>query len=214
MIKKNLRIGLMLLVMSICRAFGDASTSQGQMLSAYDAANTGTYVQAELGGANSNWSGNFPDVNFYHRGQNGFIWGGDIGYQWSRFLAAEVGTLQLQPIRFILNNTVFYARTWTVDGAAKLMVPLPHWPCIVPFLKAGVAYRDSKLGGGFSRIFGDFVPLATLGLQYNATVNFYLYGQWSYLGAGSNVSINLTRANHLPSYNIYMFGAGYKFTFF
>lgn len=211
MIKKSMRITLALLAIFSSQAFADASTSQGEMMSAYDAANNGAYVQVEIGAADRNWNSSFPGIGF-SRNPWGFTYGGEIGYQWSRFLAAEAGTFLMADSSFVFNNQSFGARSWTVDLAGKLMLPIPSFQRISPFVKAGAAYRNTQING-FFHVFGDFVPLVAGGLQYNATTNLYMDLQWAYLAQGSSLTI-LTRRSHIPAYNVVTFGLGYKFTFF
>ncbi len=212
MFKLSLRVGIALMALSMSSAFASTTVYSEEMMSPEDAANNGVYFQADLGGVNQNWAGNFPAVGFTTNSRWGFDYDGAVGYQWSRFLSAEVGGFFTSATRFIFQNQLADAQSWAVDAAGKLMVPIPGLTYLDAFCKFGIVYRNTRVTGIF-RISGDWRPLFAAGAQYNITRNWFLELQWAYLGEGSVVAINSTAPNNIPGYNIFTIGAGYKFTF-
>lgn len=158
----------------------------------------GFYVQGDVGYAYTPWQNLFGAGTF---SENFFAVGGDIGYQWSRYLAVEFGG-------FWHNNTTFAGVTlsdWFLFSALKLMAPLPWIDGVDIYGKAGAAYRRISVSfGGFSANNWFVRPLFALGLQYNINDAWFAKVQWMYVDGVNRFAI--------PSTNQFTVGLGYKFS--
>lgn len=169
----------------------------------------GFYIQGDIGYAVSNWRGVFNaaglPVTSSTNGSGGFAVGGSVGYQWSRYLAAEFGGFynSRTTINGIVNNNAFSVRftNWFLYLAAKLMAPLPWVDNLDIYVKGGLAYRVVDVTNGNNN---DYLrPLAAVGLQYNINDQWYVKGQWMHVTGVSS--------NRVPPIDQFTFGVGYKF---
>jgi hypothetical protein len=202
-----------LAAISMSTVFAGPSDFQEPTVPMWNAPINGVYIQGDLGYAKTNWQNNFPNLPFTNNINGAFDFGGALGYQWTTYLAAEVGGFFVSPSRFLLPDQSHRGlRSWAVDAAGKLMAPFPHCINLKAFFKAGIVYRDTGIRR-IQRFSGDFRPMFALGTQYDFTPNWYVEAQWAHLGEGAVITVSNVSPNYIPAFNIFTFGAGYKFTF-
>lgn len=175
-------------------------------------ADNGVYVDVNLGYAWADWSYVVPGTAAIVWGDNntgGFTIGGDIGYQWNQYLAAEFGYWYLPTVSFtdttVGNNLYNYA----LYLAMKFMAPITDNFDI--FFKGGVAYRYASTSGftaahPLAVTQTEIVPTFAVGLQYNYTPNWRFNVMYTYIG-----SANYGLAGS-PNVNSLTVGVGYLFT--
>jgi OOP family OmpA-OmpF porin len=182
------------------------------------ASDNGVYIQGDVGYVTNEWKRNFDAVNWGSNDYGSFVGGGALGYQWNRFLAAEVGAFFMPEadFRFFdVNRRVVrdgHVSGWFAYLAGKLMAPVPWVDNLDAYLKAGIAYRQTSVTN-FTSDRGDWRPAFAAGGQYNFSPNWYVEVQWMHVGEGSNVFVNGFGSNAIPALNLFTIGAGYKFTF-
>lgn len=166
----------------------------------------GIYIQGDLGYALSRWD----EVVGYSASDSGsFTAGGAVGYQFTRYLAAEFGGFWIDRVRVATPVTLGRVRVtdWFLYLAGKLMAPLPWVDNLDVFFKAGGAYREVDPRGGprvelWRPVFGG-------GLMYWVNENWYVKGQYLYVPGNSRfVSIF---SSGVPALHLFTAGIGYKF---
>lgn len=175
---------------------------------------TGVYAQADIGYLDYGWNHHFPAVNFNSNRSGGLSYGGAVGYQWTRYLAAEAGVFYVPQIRGVQGLGTVKINAWFVYAAGKVMVPVKWVKGLELFAKAGIAYRENELTttGPISEVsVTDWHPIFGAGVMYRINPSWYVKAQWLHVPSGKLLSIFGASA-HIPTYNLYLFGAGYLFT--
>lgn len=216
MLKKSIPIGLTLVSLMLGSAYAGGNdvpvNYQDPTTPSVDLVNTGVYVQGDIAYASTDWQDNFPAAGFSGNDDSSLAFDINVGYQWSRFLAAEVGSIFLDDVRF---NRPFPVRptvhSWAADAAGRIMLPIPGLRGLDAVFRGGIAYRNTRID--LLHTSGDWTPIFSAGGQYNFSENWFMDLQWVHLGEGATVRINNTTPNHIPAYNLFTIGAGYKFTF-
>jgi len=204
---------------------------------------SGVYIQGDLGYANLNYKDAYSDYFHYYdvdakfssNGTGGFTVGGALGYQFTRFLAAEVGAFYLPRVKgsaYSYNSLAgsessslgsFTINNWFLYMAGKLMAPVPWVDNLDIFFKAGVAYREARLSGcieynGYSvnkQTLNGWVPMFATGLMYWLNDNLYLKFQYMYV-AHYRDCLGVTGHSggydvEIPAAHLFLGGIGYKF---
>lgn len=166
------------------------------------------YVEGNVGYAFQNWAGIAGAVVTSNR-RGGFTGGVDVGYQWSRYLAAELGWFWLPRARFGGIAGAPRVTSWFAYLAAKMMVPLPWVDNLDLFMKAGISWhRLSARLVGLAATAGTlnlWRPVFAVGLQYTFYQNWMANAQFMFVpGAVSFV-------NPVPHAYLLTVGLGYKF---
>ncbi len=171
------------------------------------AAENGVYVDVNGGYALVDWAGNFSGspVSFGSNKNGGFTFGADLGYQWNRYLAAEVAWYYLPRVRFSdsRNNINGRITSWYAYAAIKLMAPVSeNWKL---FFKGGVALRYLRAKeNGFSDSTSPVRPMFAAGIQWEFVQNWTANFQYIYLPSINN-------AGPAPAVNSFTLGIGYLF---
>lgn len=151
-----------------------------------------------------------------------------IGYQFTKYLAAEIGFINTSKFDVPYTYTVIgqpdtaYSigvNPWSVYAAGKISFPIIKK--LEGFVKLGVAYQKANMDVTDTNIDffqgynndGTYSPLLGLGLQYDITPKVYVFGQsFAYL-----FTDDLSDNNFFPldfglthNYTV-LFGVGYKF---
>ena len=149
----------------------------------------GFYVQADAGYAYIPWKKKIDGT------KNGFFtFGGALGYQMNRFLAAEFGGFYAGKAT-IENGTV---KNWDLYLAAKLTAPMPAVQNLSVFAKAGMALRHFGTPQADNKI----RPLFGLGAQYDINDSWYVGAQWMFIDG----------TTFIPNNNRFTANVGYKFS--
>jgi len=156
----------------------------------------------------------------WHNGSGNWTLGADIGYQFQRYLSAELGGIY-----------TFYGALEPQDkspgapGSLKLQpsyaylagkFSMPVYNNFSVFAKLGAGYQKIYITTNGAEFLGSGVtsesnwgPMLGAGIAYNFTPAFYVSGEWLYftnsVGLGPNGSISTKTPN------IFLLGVGYKF---
>lgn len=142
--------------------------------------NQHAYIEVDGGGVRTDWanfsSGPFSgrDATAGKRSKRGYVWGGAIGYQYSRYLAGEIAYMSLPSAEGRLNASAsdITIRSWLSYADLKLVIPFGH--DVAAFGKAGFGYRRMTYSGYASTLTGSayngqegyWGPMFAVGFQY------------------------------------------------
>ena len=197
-----------------------AATKQQQFLSN----DSGLYVDVDIGLARANWlyytsNANHKSLKFSN-GRSGFVWGGDLGYQFTRYLSLELGAYKLAKFEVKTPGSgLFSISSWLGYVAAKLSVPITKQ--ISLFGKAGLAVTSIKkqraLGITKAVIKDRFVsPILALGGQWDFVSNWSVNAQMIYIPVrmeGSSLDSAIENTKNHPNEYLFLVGVSYKFAF-
>lgn len=195
----------------------------------------GFYADGYIGYAQTDFP-NFSRHSHFTGNRNGGVTGGGAGgYQWNRFLAAEVGGISLPTVGiediFIPSTgttiTDIHRKSWFIYVAGKIMVPVFVIDNLDVFFKGGGAYRRFATHGDiippgdkpeidFSSNAFQWQPLLATGLQYYINMNWIINFQWMYLPQGGETTIVNSRSlpneikRDFPSQSLFTFGLELK----
>ncbi|WP_304986037.1 outer membrane beta-barrel protein [Coxiella-like endosymbiont] len=192
----------------------------------------GVYVEGNVGYVYRPWKSdvttlpgtlnNLGVLSSSSRGNGGFTFGGDLGYQFNQYFAVEGGWFYLPKAKFTINPTTFTikATTFTIKGglpyaALKAMVPIYENTYV--FGKLGLAYSYNRSSSALvSSDLTNFVsdrssywnPLFAVGVQYYFTPNWSVNAQYTFVpGYRSAFSTRFVA----PVAHLFTVGIGYKF---
>lgn len=178
----------------------------------YAAVNLG-YVnipyQHRIGGITTNDQTPANATLSWKNGNGGFVWGGDLGYQFNRNLAFEMGALRypIATATLTASNTQFNRfSSWNIYGAMRFIAPVFNQFAI--FAKAGATYyimHAHPLNNSAWKNDNQFTPLFAAGASYAFPNSIMLDITYTHLGG------NFTPTITLPSANAITGGIGYKF---
>ena len=166
------------------------------------------------------------------RGNGGFTFGGDLGYQFSQYFAVEGGWYYLPELKFTTNAKIspskispLVAGTYDVKsgmayGAFKGMAPVCANTYI--FSKLGVAYTYNRSSAASSVALPTLEapfsvaprsnfwnPLFAAGIQYYFTPNWSVNAQYTFVPGYRGVSSSRFAA--VPAIHLFTVALGYKF---
>ena len=209
---------------------------------------SGVYIEGDVGYASVNWSDFWAGVytpegsgrytqannivgNVRSGGHGGFVWGGDLGYQFNRYFSAEAGWYKLPAVEgdqglaaFELNSNCIQTRSWILYFAGKAAVPI--WDNLDLFGKAGIVYRRLHYSGnalGIAavtvRLASDahyWAPFLAVGLQWWFSPEWSMNVQYlhvpSYTSAeGKSAAGQMNNSTQAPKADLILAGVGYKF---
>lgn len=185
------------------------------------------YIEGNLGYAIVDWR-HFSTTPFFtltHNSEGGFVYGGDIGYQFMRNFAIEGGIYRLPEAEGtnigIIDNVVYGTfgapldiHSWFIYLAGKITVPL--YENFDLFGKVGVAYRQLSFNSptipplflGSPPTQGYWDPVFAGGLNYMFTPNWTANLQ--YMRVPAFLRNGDTR--QAPSANLFTGGVGFQFS--
>ncbi|MCH9770106.1 MAG: outer membrane beta-barrel protein, partial [Gammaproteobacteria bacterium] len=175
------------------------------------------YVEIGTGYTYTNWSkmaasglGVYQTVTQNRHG--GVIVGAIIGYQYWHYLMTEFGYLYLPLSKGTSTAGNIQARNWLAYFAAKLMVPLFRQLSFTA--KLGIGYHQLRYSDTGAAIFSEYAriwtPIFGAGLQYQLPKNIYLAVEWLRVPQYTNSG---RQSHRLPSSDLFMASAGYRFIF-
>ena len=180
----------------------------------------GAYVAANLGYAwipyqhnigNSTTALQTPATQTlsWSNGNGGFVWGGDVGYQFNRNLAVEFGAFRFPITTAKVSSTQQQFNrfsSWTIFTDMKFIAPVFEQFAI--FAKAGAAYymmNAHPLNATAKQNDNQLVPMFAVGTSYAFRNSVVL--DLTYTHLGSNYTPGIT----LPDVSALTAGIGYKF---
>lgn len=197
---------------------------------------SGFYVEGNFGAAFRDWEeegrvqiyltlaqGGFQNgFGEFDNGQGGLLYGFDMGYQWTRLFAAELGWYRLPRMQYSVpqgyvipaDNTMTF-RNWLAYIALKFNYPL--YERLYVTAKLGAGYVDTRVKNSFIPVQGlpgrgDFwAPLFAFGLQYYFNWNWSISAQYMFVPGFTRVPQDgMIRTVPSPHSNIVTVGVGYK----
>ncbi|MBW5803069.1 hypothetical protein FIV31_07375 [Coxiella endosymbiont of Ornithodoros amblus] len=170
----------------------------------------GVLKQAELLGSSS-------------RGNGGFTFGADLGYQFNQYFSVEGGWFYLPKVKLTTAHVVddvsvrktYRVKSGMVYAALKGMAPIYENTYV--FGKLGVAYTYNRANTGlptnkipttFSSRSRFWNPLFAAGVQYCFTPNWSVNAQYTFVPGYRNASSKRFVA---PVTHLFTIGLGYKF---
>ncbi|WP_457766538.1 outer membrane beta-barrel protein [Coxiella burnetii] len=192
----------------------------------------GVYLEGNLGYAYRPWRKDATTVvglakqarllGSSSRGNGGFTFGADLGYQFNQYFAVEGGWFYLPKVKFTTTDVVngLAAGTYTVKSGmayAALKGMAPVYENTYVFGKLGVAYTYNRANAGLPTnkipaTFGSrsrfWNPLFAAGVQYYFTPNWSVNAQYTFVPGYRNASSKRFVA---PVTHLFTVGLGYKF---
>lgn len=223
---KNLLILVVAGVAAIASSF--ALAGGPDVVPPLEANDVGIYAEGNVGYGFTNWGNEaFPGVINTSNGHGGVTAGGDVGYQWTENLAAELGASYLSQVKGIVTSPVpvpgatintFKLDNWFAYFAMKLMAPVFFVDNLDIFFKAGLAYRPSDLfvtdpfDNETSGNVNHWGPVFATGLLYQYQ-NWLINAQWMYLTEREKVvSTSVVPVfSAVPPAYLLTLGLGYRF---
>jgi hypothetical protein len=166
----------------------------------------GAYVGLDLGGAHVKYADVVSGgTSGWDAGNWSFSAGGNVGYQFSTYMAIELGGAYILPS----NNASITLKPWFAYAAAKIMVPLYRDSTL--FAKFGLNYLSQHASGTDANFTGkakDAVwgPMFAVGASYTFTDNWS--GNFTY----TRLAGDCDKGHMIPNFNILSAGVSYKFT--
>lgn len=195
--KKLIVVSAAALATSVAVAGGMNSTYSAPAAVAAPATNL--YVQAQLGYAQTYWKNHFGGVvTSSKHGNGGFTWGADLGYQFNKNMAVELGGFYL-PKATVNSNTT---KSWAGYAAVKLSAPVMSNVSV--YAKVGLGYQHVKIDSAKTHHWG---PAFGAGVDYDLGNNMFVNVQ--YMRFAGKVKNGVAEATN-P--NIWTAGIGYKFS--
>jgi OmpA-OmpF porin, OOP family len=188
----------------------------------------GVYVEGYVGYALNRYDMNRPGpfslagTTLSSNKSGGFTFGFDVGYQFTRHLALELGWFYLPRVKgngvvLNANNALVNAgqvkvNSWFAYLAGKFNVPVPMVDNLDVFGKFGVAYRNLNYSAAAGTVFtndtGYWTPMFAAGLQYMFTPAWSATFQWIHLPGYFKAT---PASRQAPNANLFLFGIGYFF---
>lgn len=172
------------------------------------------YIEAHLGYVMNNYRrfAFSPFLTFGDNTRGAFAAGGDIGYQFLRNLAIEVGGFWLNEAkgtsRFVNQGQALSVTNWFVYGAFKITVPI--WDSFDMFGKIGVFYRQQRFRGAFESNSGYWRPLFAVGMSYTYAQSWIFGVQYMYLMTYGRLNGPISR--RAPAASLFTGSIGYMFS--
>lgn len=193
----------------------------------------GIYVEGNLGYAYRPWRKDASTIVGFakqaallgssSRGDGGFTFGGDLGYQFNQYFAIEGGWYYLPRLEFTTNTKIaqLVAGTYSVKsgmtyGALKAMAPVCANTYV--FGKLGAAYTydqgsaalpTRKAPSTLASRSNFWNPLFVTGVQYYFTPNWSVSAQYAFVPGYRRASSS--RFANVPVTHLFTVGLGYKF---
>lgn len=196
----------------------------------------GFYLEGNLGAAFRDWEeeglvqmylgfaqgGVQNGLGEFKNGTSGFVYGFDMGYQWTRLFSGEVGWYYLSSMHYTVpdgtivppGNTMKF-RNWLAYIGVKFNYPIYEGLYVVA--KLGAGYLDLRVKNSFIPALGlpnrgDFwAPLFAFGLQYYFDWVWSINAQYMFMPGFTRRPIDgMIRKVPSPHSNIVTFGIGYK----
>lgn len=198
---------------------------------------SGFYFEGSLGAAFRDWEeeglvqiylglaqgGVQNGLGQFKNGKAGFVYGFDMGYQWTRLLSGEIGWYDLSSMQYTVpdgytvppGNTMKF-RNWLAYIALKFSYPIYEGLYVVA--KLGAGYLDLRVKNSFIPALGlpnrgDFwAPLFAFGLQYYFNWVWSINAQYMFMPGFTRRPTNgMIQKVPSPHSNIVTLGVGYKF---
>lgn len=219
-VKKSLILGAVAGVASLGLA---ASAFAGGPDYYTPATDNGVYIDVNGGYNYSNYAGEDGLDALTSNSHGAFTVGADLGYQFNRYLALELGWYWLGTANVAPEGTpaININSNWAAYLGPKLMVPLFAMSNVDVFVKAGVAYRtynlnvtsneeESVFNIGANTTFHKWSPMFALGGEYHFDQNWRFNAQYTRFVEGT---FNSSAGNlYTVSSNLFTIGLGYLFT--
>ncbi len=197
---------------------------------------SGYYIEGDVGYGYSNWGafeGGILNTSFAApnpgtvTSNNTFVWGGDFGYQFNRYLSVEAGWYKLGTAAGdtyveLSEDTDAEAEagvqisSWMLYFAGKIAVPI--WSSLDVFGKAGVVWRHLTYTGNalsnanFTTVIPEhnhyWAPFFAFGFQWWFNPNWSVNVQYLHVPANTERREISAQA---PKANLIVGGVGYKF---
>lgn len=186
--------------------------------------NTGLYIEGNLGYAQTNVrNGYFGDALYngisYKNKNGGWTFGADVGYQFMRYLALEVGGFYLPTFKATgYTGSSLKVKSWAGYGALKVIAPVTDQLDL--FAKGGIGYMHVNASGtvwntpesdgtvtglqGEGTV-SNWDPMFAVGADYNFTNNLLVNATLTHFQGKSQNGLTF------PSANLWTVGIGYKF---
>lgn len=189
----------------------DSMTASNQSYSSYGSV-AGVYVSGYLGWGKFDVS-QAPNTTGFKN--DGFAWNGNLGYQYNRYVAAELGYNSFSDTTQTFNGPGSIAGrtsdTFGVDFLVKGILPICSKFNV--FAKAGAMFLHTKLSGGaFNNKLTRYVPEFGVGAGYNLTRNIAIEAQGLTTLAvkGHGAAQSITDVT-MPATYLALAGVSYKF---
>jgi len=188
---------------------------------------TGIYIEGLAGYATTYYKdliGTNVAADSWSHGTGNWAFGADVGYQWNKYFAAELGGVYILKSTYNdanANDATF--KPWVAYLAGKVSVPVVNNVSV--FGKLGLAYLKQRVGeyngnttlGSVANVnLGNSThwgPMFGVGVAYHWTKALYLNAQYLRFtgkvvngGNGTN-----TMSTYIPNPNVFLLGVGYKF---
>ncbi len=202
-------------------AISSASIAGGDACMAQPASFTPhAYAEVMGGYANTAWEnttgtgdGTNAVLDYTKNDNGGFVWGGDIGYQWTSWMAFELGGFMLPTTDITVTPNQEPSSSGDIKGsiiylAGKLSHPIKDNMSL--FTKAGVNYQDTRasdslqFGISSNHYFG---PFFGVGISYAFKPNLYAKVEYDRASGQADHSND----DYAPNPNIFVAGLGYSF---
>ncbi|AML48291.1 hypothetical protein AYM02_02820 [Coxiella burnetii] len=195
---------------------------------------SGVYVEGLYGYASRDWESYLPYQTyvaalqgdgppfgpFVKRGKGGSVAGVDVGYQWNRYFAAEIGWIHLPTVRYLVPSGLPVAdgriseHSWLGYIALKLAFPI----CgnLYAYSKVGAAGLNIRTRINFTPVNdltqnGDFwSPLFAVGLQYYLNWYWFFTLQYLHVNGYGRASSGAIQKLPSPHSDLFTFSVGYK----
>jgi hypothetical protein len=166
----------------------------------------GAYLGLDLGGANVKYadtvSGSTSSWDF---GNWSLAAGGNVGYQFSTYMALELGGAYILPSK----SGGMEFKPWFAYTAAKIMVPLYRNATL--FAKAGINYLSQHASGTPAGYAGKAKD-STWGPMFAIGASYAFNDNWSTAVTYTRLGGNESRGHMIPDFNIVSGSIVYKFT--
>lgn len=194
---------------------------------------SGVYVEGNLGYACRSWLKDASTIVGFAketavlgstaRGNGGFTFGNDLGYQFSQYFAIEGGWYYLPKLKFTTNIKIsslvpgsYNIKSGMAYGVFKGMAPV--YTNTYVFGKLGIAYTYNRSSAALPTLKPPFNvtsrsnfwnPLFAAGVQYYFIPNCSVNAQYAFVPGYRGASFS--RFSTVPVVHLFTVGLGYKF---
>ncbi len=180
---------------------------------------TGVYVQGHLGYDQTGWQSMTTNTlqgitfNYTKNANGGFVFGGDVGYEFSKYFAAEFGGFKFATTKVTVTPPTSAAQTgnlkeYALYGALVMAVPV-FTPNVFAFGKFGVGYQNVSVDNTspFLKSNNHVGPVFAAGLGYSFNMGLALTAQWMRFSGKTD----LKGGKFAPNPNVWTGSIGYFF---
>ena len=181
---------------------------------------TGLYGDIGVGYALTDWKNEFGSGAgvSYKNSNGGFSYAADLGYQFTKYLAAEIGFNWLPTTKMTTTAATTVStigttkiRSYLISGALKFIAPIYYNFDV--FGKAGVGYYRTTFSGAttLSKTTSTS-PVFGAGFDYYFDNGFFLNGIYQHYSGKRRINVTSTINRYQTDPNVFLAKVGYKFT--